>query len=353
MATVTEILAVIAAKDTAIRAAFALCELPPPPPPPPIDGVSPPTGVYVSSTLTSSTSHSVMKGDVERPFVKGVLVRVKWADLEPTQVGYDWSLLDAELDRADSYGTKVTLAVLNGPASPTWLEAAGAQMFAYTFRGVAGAKMPVPWDAVYLDVWTDFITALGERYSNRPTITLVHITHSTYNGFEMGLSPARGGEEAWVAAGYTRDKLVWSWQDVIDAFWGAFPNKPLDVEVHPIFNGEDGTIASDIVDYGSAMLGKRFGVFAAWWSQNHAVNVYPAMFEIIKQAAATSFATVQFVASAVKEPDRFTGIIGTNPSDALVGAINLALSNGVRYLEIWNADIQAAEFQQILTDAIN
>ncbi|MGH8675401.1 MAG: beta-galactosidase, partial [Burkholderiales bacterium] len=143
-----------------------------------IHAQTPPTGIYASSIPTrlgagGRGTHSVQEGDVTREFVSGVLVVVYWKDLEPTQGTRDWTLLDNEFDLADSYAKKVTLAVLNGPSAPAWLESAGAQMFTYTFRGTPGVKMPVPWDPIYLNAWTDFVAALGQRYADRPTIALV------------------------------------------------------------------------------------------------------------------------------------------------------------------------------------
>jgi len=325
-----------------------------------VQAQTPPTGIYVSSSRTGYNSsgeltHSVLQADVTRDFVKGVLVRVNWSDLEPTQGNRDWTLLDNELDLADAYGTKVTLAVVNGPDAPAWLEAAGAQTFTYTFRGTPNVKMPVPWDSIYLNAWTDFISALGQRYRDRSTISLVRMTHSTYNGFEMQLALDRSANPGWTDAGYTDERAISSWKTVLDAFAAAFPSKPLDVDVHSVLPDENlsdsnGSVAANVVNYGNSTIGTRFGVFAGWWSQNNAISGYPEMFDLIKQAAVSSFATVQMCASAYSDPDKLTGITGSNPVDALTGAIDLALNNGVRYIEIWNADIRATEFQQLLSD---
>ncbi len=144
----------------------------------------PPRGLYCSCPPTSSRSHSVMPEVASQDFVTGILVRVAWSDLEPVEGAPTWTLLDNELALAKQYGKKVALAVVNGSSAPAWLAAKGAQMFAYSFRG-SSMTMPVPWDSVYLSAWTNFIAKLGERYRDDPSIALVHMTHSTLNGFEM------------------------------------------------------------------------------------------------------------------------------------------------------------------------
>lgn len=271
-------------------------------------------------------------------FVAGILVRVAWSDLEPTENAPVWTLLDNELALAQQYGKKVALAVVNGSSAPAWLAAKGAQMFAYSFRG-SPMTMPVPWDSVYLSAWTNFIAKLGERYRDNPTITLVHITHSTLNGFEMQLPFSPQDQQAWLQVGYTPDRHIQSWKSVMDAFASAFPSKPLDVEVHPVLGSDQ--VAQEVVANGHTTLDSRFGVFAAWWSQKNATTVYPGMYQLLQGAAAQSYATVQMVASHTQTPDAFGD--GGFPE-----AINLALQSGVRYLEIWNDDLVNPALEPLL-----
>ena len=171
----------------------------------------------------------------------------------------------------------------------------------------------------------------------------------------MQLGAGSGAKGAWAAAGYTDDLALSSWKTVLNAFAAAFPSKPLVVDLHPMFSGEvfsddNGSVAGNVVSYGNSTIGTRFGVIAGWWSQYNASTGYSEMFELLKQAAMTSFGMVQFVASAANDPEAFTNIAGTTPLDALTGAIDLALNNGVRYVEIWNVDIRHPEFQLLLTE---
>ena len=304
---------------------------------PPVSSVAPPPvaaatvfaprGIYCSCPPTTrSGSHSVMPAVANKDFVRGILIRVEWREIEQNQGQFQWDLLDSELAAARQYGKKVALAIINGHAAPAWLGGAGAQMFNYDLRG-SPTSLPVPWDAVYLSAWSNFVAQLGARYKDNLDIALIHITHSTYNGFEMQLPYSPTDQGAWQTVGYSPTRLIDSWKTVVDAFVQAFPTHALDLDVHPI--GADPTqdpnqVAREVVAYGNSAAGPRFGVFAAWWSQNNAQTAYPDMFALIQQGANTSFSTVQMVT-----------IFGT----AISPELDLAFNSGVRYMEIWNGDI--------------
>jgi hypothetical protein len=145
-----------------------------------------PTGVWCSCPPTTSTgSISVMPAVASKPYVDGILVRVAWKDLETADNTYNWALIDSQITAAQTYGKKIALAVGGGPNSPTWLFNQGAQSLSFSipFSGT----IPIPWDTIFLTKWTEFITALGNRYADDTTIQLVYLTHSSSNGFEMQL----------------------------------------------------------------------------------------------------------------------------------------------------------------------
>ncbi|MCR9077298.1 MAG: beta-galactosidase, partial [bacterium] len=77
--------------------------------------ITPPAGLYCSCPPTTGNgSGSVIPEVAQLDHVDGVLVRMEWATLEPSPGVYDWSLLDEQISRADQYGIKVSLAVVNG-----------------------------------------------------------------------------------------------------------------------------------------------------------------------------------------------------------------------------------------------
>ena len=288
-----------------------------------------PTGVFCSCPPTNSFSSSFVPSVAAQPFVDGFLVRVAWADLETAPGVFDWSLLDAQIQLCQQAGKKVALGVVQGNGTPGWLGQLGAAIHTYTFQGQQRA-VAIPWDATYLLRWQSFIAALGARYATDTTIALVHATHATHNGFEMHLPFSE--EQAYVAAGYSDAVYAASWQMVLDAFLAAFPNHPVDCDLHPIWGSD--AVAQQVVAHGLAFGGDRFGVFGGWWSERNAQDSYPGMQALFQSTAPVTFANAQNVGSWVTTPTRYGSDLVTYGA-----AYELAMRTGIRYLEVWNADL--------------
>ena len=276
-----------------------------------------------------------------QPFVDGFLVRVPWADLEPAPGVHDWSLIEQQVALIAGDGKRVALGVVQGDSgTPDWLPGLGAQMVTYSFAG-GPRTIAVPWDPVYLARWTDFVAALGARFGDEPAIELVHATHATHNGFEMQLP---FGEEAqYLALGYTDSLYAGSWATVLDAFAAAFPDRWLDVDVHPIWGSDQ--VAEDVVAHGLAAVGPRFGAFGAWWSEHNALEVYTGMHALFLDTAPQSWTTVQNVGSWITTPERYDFDLAEYEA-----SYALALDAGVRYFEVWNQDLLSAALAPFLLD---
>ncbi len=304
------------------------------------DDPHPPRGLFCSCPPTTASGDSVLEPVATLPFVDGVLVRIGW-DLvaaTPDPGAWDWSRIDDQLARAAQFDVDIALAVVIGRHAPDWLASAGAAYVDFEFMGET-FSIPAAWDPVFLAHWSSFIAALGERYDGHPRIRIVHMTNASANGFEMQL---QGAERDWAAAGYTPEAYASSWMTVVDAFDAAFPNTPLDVEVHPVFN-ED-AVAQQVVQHAQNVIGPRFGVFAAWWTQHNAQDVYPGMYQLLAGAACDTFGTVQVARSETVHGPAIFGDGG------LAGALDLALAANVGYAEVWNADLLNPELQPMLAE---
>ena len=295
-----------------------------------------PKGVFCSCPPTNGLSHSVLPEVASLPYVDGTLLRIGWATIEPTQGQYDWTVLDAELARAELYDTDVALSVVLGSQTPPWIESLGAEVFEYDRFG-STEQLVVPWDPILLDNLTAMIDKLGERYDSNSRIKLVHMTHSTANGFEMQLG---GSLTDWQAIGYTTQRHVDSWRTVLDAYNDAFPLTPLDLDIHPVLQSDD--VAIQVVDYSYSTIGNRFGVLAAWWTMHNADDVYQGMNTILADAACDAFAAVQVARS---ETVHGADIFGDN---GLEGTLYHALDANIGYLEIWNSDLLNPELQPMI-----
>jgi len=306
-----------------------------------LHAVDAPNGVYCSCPPTNAHSDSVVAAVGELDFVEGVLVRVLWSDIESSPGMYDWSLIDGQIQRAESYGKKISLAVVSGVNAPSWLSSLGAETLTTEFFGDP-RTLPIAWDSVHTQRWTSFIEQLGARYNDEATISLVYITNSSANGFEMQLPFAPADQQNWADAGYSDALYAGSWITAIDAFASAFPDKALSYDVHPVLGSD--SVAEDVYAYSSSVYGDRIGLLAAWWMVHNAEDVYPAMYELLSDAADASHAEVQVANSFTNTPERFG-------ASGLQGEIDLAIETGVRYMEIWNSDLLNPDLSSMLANA--
>ncbi|MGX1024426.1 T9SS type A sorting domain-containing protein [Psychroflexus sp. MBR-150] len=299
-----------------------------------------PTGVWCSCPPTTGAgSGSVDPAVASKPYVKGILVRVVWKDIETSDNVYNWSLIDNQITAAQSYGKKISLAVGGGLNSPSWLYSLGVQSISFTvpFNGT----IPIPWDTTFLAKWTEFIAELGNRYANDNTIQLVYITNSSTNGFEMQLpfDPT----PSYTSIAYTDQKVIDSWKEVIDAFNSSFPNHYLTNDFHPV--NQSNIVADSIYAYAKQNIGSRYGANGWWWTQNN-TSVYPSQFAILQNSTTTNlFTGIQMAHSGITSPSSFgTGGMPT--------ALSLAISNNICYWEIWNNDITNGSFDTLLSNAV-
>lgn len=304
-------------------------------------GIEPPMGLYCSCPPTSGMgTGSVIPEVAQLDHVDGVLVRLGWDTLEPSPGVYEWSLLDEQIARAEQYGIKISLAIVNGSAAPDWLESLGVEHFDYLFRDDP-RSMPVPWDPTFQSRWSQLISALGARYANEDTISLVYATNSSSNGFEMQLPFSPTDQVNWANIGYTDALYVDSWKFAIDAFVNAFPNHPVSHEVHPVLGTDD--VAGEVYQYARDTHGDAVGVLAAWWMVHNAFDVYPGMFELLKNASYESHSQVQVANSYTNNPERFS-------DEGYQGEIDLAIESGVRYMEVWNSDLLNPSLTELMIE---
>lgn len=307
----------------------------------PAQAVDNPTGIFVSAGPTNSFSSSVVEAYADRSYIDGVLVRITWQDIETAPGVYDWDLLDEQFELAGDLGLQIALGVANGKSAPAWLAGEGAAYATYNERNGDVSSMPLPWDPVYLTHWTGFVQALGERYNASETLSLVHITHSSFNGFEMQLPFTLANGLSWDDVGYSTALHVDALKTVADAFADAFPDQPIDLEVHPVLNSD--AVAEQVVAYANTSIGDRFGVFAAWWSEPNADDVYPGMYDLLKSQTEETYSTVQIVQSGTSNPDAFG-------EGGFEGTLDRAFDDGVRYFEVWHNDVLNDELAPILSD---
>lgn len=305
-----------------------------------------PVGIFISGGKHQEESI------LQKPFVDGALIRVRWSELEPEQGKFNWRYLDGEIAKVAAAKKSYTLAVVGGPSSPSWLYEEGAKSYSFSLNNPYASKarpinnvLPLPWDKIYLKHWHRVIAEVGRRYSEDPNLALVHITLSSQNGFEMHLPYSRGPRDpnklpAWKDFGFTEELYIDAAKSTIEAFARAFPSGFLDLEIHPIF--ESYRAPTELAKFGYQHIGNRFGLFGAWLN-NRNIRWDQPLKEMMKEYSDKSFCNYQLIGNATRQMKR----VGEG---GLQGAIASGLEDGCHYYEIWDVDIKNSDFEEYLIE---
>jgi hypothetical protein len=209
---------------------------------------------------------------LNNPYMSGIAVQMNWRDLSPLQAKRDWSRLDQLFSAAASSNKWVHLAIFPGFFSPEWaLEGARTDLFQIPYGPGHGtiAKLPMPWDRVYLNRWFAFARELGERYGNSPAFKMIAVAGPTSVSEEMTLPTPSPAIPKWLSNGYTPGKYLAAWDEALRVFADTFPNQCISpagpnlpiLEQGKIFDPPAHLRAKqEIVDHAQRLLGQRLAI---------------------------------------------------------------------------------------------
>jgi len=302
---------------------------------------------------------------LNNPFVSGVSIQINWRDIEPVQGKPDWSTLDALFAAAISSQKWVQLDIYPGFFSPEWaLAGAKTDMFLVPYgpHHDTLAKLPMPWDPVYLDRWFAFLKRLSERYGNSPVFRMIGAAGPTSVSDEMTLpSYSPSAVKKWLSDGYTPAKFLGAWEKTFHVYADTFPNQCVSLAAPglPILDrGKSGRSArlrakQDIVERAFKVFGRRLVV------QSNDLHAGQAKIE--------TFDGTDFIKSycgrIITGFEMRGGSRGAGPSEVMGAAGNppLALRKSVdkgmaanssgrhiNFLEIYVGDVLAPDMQPVL-----
>lgn len=269
--------------------------------------------------------------ELRSAWVYGLSWRFKWRTIEPQHGQYRWDLLDNALAVTGRAGKKAMLRITAGINSPDWVYQAGAQAFVFRNTDLAHPEnypaslhMPIPWDAAYLAKWEEFIHAFGKRYNNHPHIYSIQMTGGGHIG-EMNLPKAHA---KWAQIGYTDAKLIAAWKRIIDAYQGAFPDTPTNLDLNEPL-GKRSNVLEPVVSYvlttypGKVYL--QYNGLKADFPRDHRIR------RLIQEASNKTVVGYQMVGGK--------GFLERQAGDRLT-AFRHAVEDGISYLEIYASDIR-------------
>jgi PKD repeat protein len=314
-------------------------------------------GVYSLGNLGQTIPGAVLT-DVS---IAGVALRVTWNAIEPGDGAYDWSYLDSQIGAAASAGKHVSISVLPGIYAPAWLYADGARSFHFVDSTSPSTQtIPIPWDAIYLTKWLQFIHDLGTRYGGNSSVSHVKATGINAETPELllpqstGISASNGTTTwtttndvvNWQAAGYTRLNILAAWQFIGDEWSRAFPQKQMALEI--VGKGlppldDSGSIMASTTGDGQGVATIIKNAIASYGAQFIAQNDGLSDWWISQQVSGLSNqVTIAFqMLSRVTNDPTYWMNNGT-PIDILTElqtAIDNGAQAGARYLEIYAIDV--------------
>jgi hypothetical protein len=312
-------------------------------------------GIYALGKADSPTPLAIYSN----PYIDGIAIRASWYLIETGDGVYNWSYLDSEVQAAANAGKQVSLRITAGVETPNWVYSAGAQGFTFQDKTGQMAKIPVPWDSVYLTKWEGFIQALGKRYGSNPAVVSVKLTGINTDSGETNLPYSPTDIVNWQKIGYTRTKVENAWNSIVDTWAAAFPSQQLTMMLTPVgfppidsngntfssLHNADSQIVTDMTNYGIATYGSRFAL------QNNGLSDYWICPQVASQAAAltTGYEMLWYVTN---DPSyRMNNGTAVNIRTALQNAMNSALAAHAQFLDIYIPDVTNPYLQSVLANA--
>ena len=298
-------------------------------------------------------------------FVSGVAVQINWRDIEPVEGKPDWSRLDGLFAAAESSNKWVKLDIFPGFFSPGWaFEGAKTDLFNIPYGPGHGtvAKLPMPWDRVYLSRWFAFVKQLPERYGKSPAFRVIAAAGPTSVSEEMTLpSNSPLAKNKWRSDGYTPAKYLGAWEEAFHVYADSFPNQCVCVTAPglPILEqGKSGRPArmrakQDIVERAVRVFGSRLVIQSSDLHAGHArIEGFDGT-DFIKSYSGRIITGFEMRGGSFgPRPSKVMGAEG-NPPLALRRSIDKGMransaGRHVNYLVIYAGDVLAPDMQPVL-----
>jgi hypothetical protein len=279
-----------------------------------------PAALKVFSVVRSSDPASALDDSISSQCTAGITLYFGWEKIEPQPGVFDFSGVISAINKAQSGGKLVNLAILPGMWSPQFvLNNPAIQQMTYTvqdpYTGTGApylASSPVPWDANYQASLIDMIQHLAKSLAGVQLNSIAVTGGSNVNGLEMLLV---GTDAELQTVGFSAEKYENAWEQDVDAYAAAFPNTPLTIAVHDQYGSQVRyDISQDVLKYSMQKYGN---------------TIYP-------------------------QSDAFTGQSWFNPSNAYA---DLVLGNdingriGLQELDMYANSSDEQGFQQMVTQA--
>lgn len=303
-----------------------------------------PRGVFSLGKAGLATDLAVFAN----PSVDGISIRQTWIELEKSKGDFDWGFLDSEVANAQKSGKAVLIRILSeGQSTPSWVYGEGVQTFTYAdknpYHHQNTGKFALFWDKTYLAEKKAMIEAVGKHLSGNSAVKIVAaVTASSHSGdWHVPHTPI--DIQNWHAIGYTSDKLFDVCKQIIDTTIESFPNQYVlqsvgangRLDLYPDY------LSRQVVQYGRARYPGRMIVERNSLSAVSPPPVPGRMkhFKVLWDNRPDIAAQMLWFSYGDPTCRNNGGQKPCDPEATLKKAVDIGVSYGVRFIEIYQRDV--------------
>jgi hypothetical protein len=301
---------------------------------------------------------------LSNPSMSGVAVQVNWSDIEASEDKPDWSQLDALFAAAVANKKWVHLIMFPGFFSPPWaLEGVQTDLFEVQYGPGKGtsAKLPMPWDRVYLGRWFAFMKLLSARYGGLPAFRMIAAAGPTSVSVEMTLPNSPAAHRQWMADGYAPARYLSAWDETFRFYAQTFRNQCISLSAPglPILGAGPKDRAAhlrakqEVIERAARAVGNRLAIQSSDLHAGQAAVEAPDNTEFINSYSGRIITGFEMrCGSQDAIASKVMGAEG-DPPLALRRSIDKGMARNsdgrhVNYLEIYAADVAPAAMQPVL-----
>ncbi len=272
------------------------------------------------------------------PMASILYIRCTWAKLEPQEGHYAWSEdsnLQAIMDEATRRGLKLAFRVIvnskdcQTPASPDWVQEAGAQ--GYMVGGQGGKQLWTPsvQDPVFREKFQNFVAAFAQKFDDPSRVDFVDGGSLGWWGEMHHIDPAVTSDD--------QKKEILQW--VLGTYAGAFHNVLLALNMDP------GHLEMACNTYGYVIRRDSMGGF--WYNPDQRKQVMTTFAKVPFIAECCYFSIANWTDQWKKDPRNYQ-----TPRDVLQGSYQDAIDSHANTLDLRGAH-DAAEWVKDAPDLVN
>jgi hypothetical protein len=293
------------------------------------------TGLWVTQKVSEDGGElSVFANSVRANHqLTGVCLHIPWNQVEKEPGKLDFKAVDDFVAVLRDIGMKYQLCLKPGASTPAFVYAKGAQPFrtrvVNPHRPNFGEEImvPVPWDSIYQQNFSQLIAELGERYASDPLCVSVVLTCANSLSAEMHLPKTREDLAKWKALGNYEEKLREVYEKYTDEWAKAFPRQELSLHLSKVLDLPP-QFCERVIDYGLGKYPDRFSIQNCQLTGRRE-DTGMMTYDLIQKYRDRAHHGFQSLASLGRNGERMGSIE--------LAVLNVVHANG-EYWELWHGD---------------